>query len=63
VETSFGDGKFSKRLFSNISEQDFNQNVGEVAYMIYLAAYWPVAQNLGTWLGNKDEIYIHPNFL
>ena len=49
--------------FSTGSEQDFSQNVGEVAYSISLAAYWPVAQNLGTWLGNKDEIYIHPNFL
>jgi len=27
----FWDGEFSKRLFSIISEQDFNQNVGEVA--------------------------------
>ena len=25
----------AKRLFSAISEQDFNQNVGEVAYSIY----------------------------
>jgi len=31
--------KNSKRLFSTISEQDFNQNVGEVAYSIYLAVY------------------------
>jgi len=27
----------SKRLFSTVSEQDFNQNVGEAAYSIYLA--------------------------
>jgi len=39
VETYFWDGKFSKRLFSTVSEQDFNQNVGEVAYSIYLAVY------------------------
>jgi len=31
-------GEFSIRLFSTISEQDFNQNV-EVAHSIYLAAY------------------------
>jgi len=30
--------EFSNRLFSTISEQDFNQNV-EVAYSIYLAVY------------------------
>ena len=30
------DGEFRKRLFSTISEQHFNQNVGEVAYSIYL---------------------------
>jgi len=29
----------SKILFSTISEQDFNQNVGEAAYSIYLGAY------------------------
>jgi len=34
------DGEFSKRLFSTISEQDFNQNVGEVANSIYLVLYW-----------------------
>jgi len=28
-----------KRLSSTISEQDFNQTVGEVAYSIYLAVY------------------------
>jgi len=39
VETSFWDGEFSKTLFSTISEQDFNQNAGEVAYSIYLAIY------------------------
>jgi len=39
VETYFWDGKFSKRLFSTVSEQDFNENVGEVAYSIYLAVY------------------------
>jgi len=27
------------RLFSIISEQDFNQNVAEVAYSIYVAVY------------------------
>jgi len=36
VETKFGDGEFRKRLFSTISEQDFNQNVVEVACSIYL---------------------------
>ena len=46
-----------------MSEQDFNQNVVEVAYSIYLAAYWPIAQSVGTWLGIKDEIYIYPHFL
>jgi len=30
------DGKFSKRLFSTIGLQNFNQNVGEVACSIYL---------------------------
>jgi len=49
--------------FSTGSEQDFSQNVGEVAYSISLAAYWPVAQNVGTWLGNKDKIYIYSSFL
>jgi len=39
VETSFWDGEFSKRLFSTIREQDFHQNVGEVACSIYLAVY------------------------
>jgi len=39
VETKFWDGEFSKRLFSTFSEQDFNQNIGEVAYSIYLAVY------------------------
>jgi len=34
------DGEFSKRLFSTIGEHDFNQNVGEVAYSIYLAVHW-----------------------
>jgi len=33
------DGESGKRLFSTISEQDFNQNVREVAYSIYLAVY------------------------
>jgi len=56
-------GSFAKRLFSTISEQDFNQNIEEVAYSIYLAAYWHIAQNVGTWLGIKDEIYIYPYFL
>jgi len=41
-------GEFSKRLFSTISEQDFNQNVGEVACSNYLAVYYPIAQNVGT---------------
>jgi len=63
VETWFLDGEFSKRLFSTISEQDFNQNVGEVGYSIYLAAYWPSAQNVGSWLGNKDKIYIYRHIL
>jgi len=46
-----------------MSEQDLNQNAVEVAYSIYLAAYWPIAQNVGIWLGIKDEIYIYPHFL
>ena len=46
-----------------MSEQDFNQNVREVAYNIYLAVYWPITQNVGTWLRNKDQTYIYPNFL
>ena len=25
--------------------------------------YWPVAQNVGTWLGIKYKIYIYPHFL
>jgi len=29
VETYFGDREFHKRLFSTITEQDFNQNVVE----------------------------------
>jgi len=56
-------GEFSKRLFSTGSEQDFNQNVREVAYSIYLAVYCLVAENVGTSLGNKDKMYIYPNFL
>jgi len=40
VETfEFWDGEFCKRLFSTISEQDFSQNVGQVAYSIDLAVY------------------------
>jgi len=35
----FWDGEFSKRLFSTISEQDFNQNFGEVDYSVDLAVY------------------------
>jgi len=31
--------EFSKRLFSTITDQDFNKNVGEVAYSIYSAVY------------------------
>ena len=57
METYFWDGQFSKRLFSTISEQDFSQNVGEVTYSIYLAVYWPIAQNIGTFdFGNKDKL-------
>ena len=52
---SLGMGSFAKRLFSTITEQDFNQNVVEVAYSICLAAYRPIARNVGTWLGIKDE--------
>jgi len=63
VETWFCNEEFSKRLFSTISEQNFNQNIGEIAYSIYLAVCWPIAQNVGTWLGNKDKIYNYPNFL
>jgi len=62
VETKFG-MEFSKRLFSTFSEHDFNQNVREVAYSIYIPVYWPIAQNVGTWLGNKAEIYIYLDFL
>jgi len=51
-----------KNVF-NHSEQDFNQNVGEVAYSIYLAVYWPIAQNVGALLGNKDNIHIYPHVL
>jgi len=36
---AFWDEEFSKRLFSTISGQNFNQNAGEVAYSIYLAVY------------------------
>ena len=57
------DGEFSKRLFSTISEQDLTQNVGEVAYSIYLAVCWPTAQNVRTWVRNKDKIYTYPYFL
>jgi len=32
-------GSLAKDNYSTISEQDFNQNVGEVAYSIYLAVY------------------------
>jgi len=39
--------RVQQRLFSTISEQNFNQNIGEVAYSIYLAVYWPIAQNVG----------------
>jgi len=46
-----------------MSEQDSNQNVVEVAYSIYLGVYWPIALNVRTWLGIKDEIYIFPHFL
>ena len=46
-----------------MSEQDFNHTAVEVSYSIYLAAYWPIAQNVGIWLGIKDEIYIYPHFL
>ena len=46
-----------------MSEQNFNQNVGEVAYTIYQTVDWPVVQNVGTWLGIKDKIYIYLNFL
>ena len=63
METYFWDGQFCKTRSSTISEQDFNQNVGEVAYSIYLAVYRPLAENIGTWLGNKDKIYIYPHLL
>jgi len=33
------DVELIKKLFSTISEQDFNQNVGEVAYSIYVSEY------------------------
>ena len=51
-ELVLGRGVFT-RLFSTIREKDFNQNVGEVAYSIFLAVYWPIAQNVGTWLGKR----------
>ena len=54
---------FAKDCLQLISEQGFNQNVGEVAYSIYLVVYWPIAQNVGSGLGNKDKMYIYPNFL
>ena len=54
---------FAKDCLQLISDQGFNQNVGEVAYSIHLALYWPISQNVGTWLGNKDKIYIYPHFL
>ena len=63
METQFWVGEFRKRLFSTISEKDFSQDVGEVAYSIYLAVYWPIAQNVEIWPENKDKIYIYPNFL
>ena len=56
-------GNLAKDCFQLISEQDFNQNLGEVAYSVYLAVYWPIAQNVGIWLRNKDKIYIYPHFL
>jgi len=39
VEIYFRDGHFCKKLSSTISEQDFNQKIGKVAYSIYLAVY------------------------
>ena len=47
---------FAKDCLQLITEQGFNQNVGEVAYSIYLAIYWPIAQNVGTLVINKDKI-------
>ena len=54
---------FAKDCLQLINEQGFNQNVGEVAYSIYLTVYWPIAQNVGTLVRNKDKIYIYPHFL
>ena len=54
---------FAKDCLQLISEQDFNQNLGEVAYSVNLALYWLIAQNVGTWPGNKDKIYIYTHFL
>ena len=54
---------FAKDCLQLINEQGFNQNVEEVAYSIYLAVYWPIAQNVGTLVRNKDKIYIYPHFL
>jgi len=39
VETQFWDVQFYERLSSTISEQDFTENVGEVAYSFHLAVY------------------------
>ena len=50
-------------MFSILSEQDFNQNVGEVACSIFVPVCWTIAQNVGTWLGNKDKIYINSHSL
>jgi len=58
----FGMGSFTKDS-QTISEQDFTQNVGEVSSSIYLAVYWAIAQNVGSWLGNKDKIYICSHLL
>ena len=55
----FVNGQFCKRLSSTISEQDFNENSGEV----FTEIYWPIAANAGTWLGIKDSIHIYPHFL
>jgi len=62
VKTLFWDGQFCKRLSSTTSEQDFNQNVGEVACSVYLTVHWPIDQKVGSWLRNKVTLYIYPHF-
>jgi len=57
METYFWDGEVSKRVFSTISEQELNQNVGEVTYILTYSS------KRRAWLGNKDKIYIYLHFV